>query len=124
MLPLSEGLHLLFCVLYNAVSENYSVQNSLWGEGSIASPKPIIEINTFDVAFFFRILALENIIKILTTGPRLHRRMKLFNMRVGVQANETNFIFLGGGGEDGGIAKCTHTHACTYTCMYACTCMC
>ena len=23
--PLSDGLHLLFCVLYNAVSENHSV---------------------------------------------------------------------------------------------------
>ena len=32
-LPLSEGLHLLFCVLYNVVSENHSVQNSPWGGG-------------------------------------------------------------------------------------------
>ena len=28
----------LFCVLYNVVSENYNVQNSLWG--SIASSRP------------------------------------------------------------------------------------
>ena len=45
-LPLSEGLHLLFCVLYNVVSENHSVQNSPWGgvggRGSIASSRPII----------------------------------------------------------------------------------
>ena len=34
-LPLSEGLHLLFCVLHNVVSENHSVQNSPW-----ASSKP------------------------------------------------------------------------------------
>ena len=41
-LPLSEGLHLLFCVLYNVVSENHSVQNSPWGGGgSIASSRPI-----------------------------------------------------------------------------------
>ena len=32
-LPLSESLHLLFCVLYNVVLENYSVQNSPWGGG-------------------------------------------------------------------------------------------
>ena len=32
-LSLSEGSHLLFCVLYNVVLENYSVQNSLWGRG-------------------------------------------------------------------------------------------
>ena len=32
-LPLSEGIHLLFCVLYNLDSENYSVQNSPWGRG-------------------------------------------------------------------------------------------
>ena len=31
-LPLSEDLH-LFCVLYNVVSENQSVQNSAKGEG-------------------------------------------------------------------------------------------
>ena len=42
-LPLSEGLHLLFCVLYNVVSENHSVQNSPWGGGgSIASSRPIM----------------------------------------------------------------------------------
>ena len=40
-LPLSEGLHLLFCVLYNVVLENHSVQNSPWGGGgSIASSRP------------------------------------------------------------------------------------
>ena len=40
-LPLSEGIHLLFCVLYNVVSENHSVQNSPWGGGgSIASSRP------------------------------------------------------------------------------------
>ena len=32
-LPLSEGYYLLFCVLYNLVSENHSAQNSPWGEG-------------------------------------------------------------------------------------------
>ena len=32
-LPLSEGYHLLFCVLYNVVSENHNVQNFPWGEG-------------------------------------------------------------------------------------------
>ena len=44
MLPLSEGSHLLFCVLYNVVSENHSVQNSPWGGGggSIASSRPRI----------------------------------------------------------------------------------
>ena len=37
-----NGQHLLFCVLYNAVSENHSVQNSPWGGGgSIASSRPI-----------------------------------------------------------------------------------
>ena len=42
-LPLSEGYHLLFCVLYNVVSENHSVQNSPWGGGgSIASSRPNI----------------------------------------------------------------------------------
>ena len=30
-LSLSEGYHLLFCVLDNVVSENRSVQNSPWG---------------------------------------------------------------------------------------------
>ena len=30
-LPLSEGQHLLFCVSYNVVLENHSVQNSPWG---------------------------------------------------------------------------------------------
>ena len=41
-LPLSEGLHLLFCVLYNVVSENHSVQNSPWGGGGyVASSRPI-----------------------------------------------------------------------------------
>ena len=41
-LPLSEGLHLLFCVLYNVVLENRSVQNSPWGGGgSIASSRPM-----------------------------------------------------------------------------------
>ena len=40
-LPLSEGLHLLFCVLYDVVSENHSVRNSPWGGGgSIASQRP------------------------------------------------------------------------------------
>ena len=40
-LPLSEGLHLLFGVLYNVVSENYSVLNSpCGGGGSIASSRP------------------------------------------------------------------------------------
>ena len=40
-LPLSEGLHLLFCVLYNVVSENHSVQKfPLGGGGSIASSRP------------------------------------------------------------------------------------
>ena len=34
-LPLSESSHLLFCVLYNVVSENHSVQNSPWGEGGL-----------------------------------------------------------------------------------------
>ena len=34
-LPLSEGLHFLFCVLYNVVSENHSVQNSPGGEGGL-----------------------------------------------------------------------------------------
>ena len=44
-LPLSEGLHLLFCVLYNVVSENHSVHNSPWGGGggSIASSRPKIQ---------------------------------------------------------------------------------
>ena len=43
-LPLSEGLRLLFCVLYNVVSENHSVQNSSWGGGgSIASSRPKYE---------------------------------------------------------------------------------
>ena len=47
-LPLSEGLHLLFCVLYNVVSENHGVQNSPWGGGgSIASSRPKDE-------YFFR----------------------------------------------------------------------
>ena len=32
-LPLSESLHLLFCVLYNVVSENHNIQNFPWGEG-------------------------------------------------------------------------------------------
>ena len=32
-LPLSEGLYLLFCVQYNAVSENHSVKDPPWGEG-------------------------------------------------------------------------------------------
>ena len=37
MLSLSEGIYILFCGLYNVVSENYSVRNSPWGEvGSIA----------------------------------------------------------------------------------------
>ena len=44
-LPLSESSHLLFCVLYNVLSENRSVQNSPWGGGggggSIASSRPI-----------------------------------------------------------------------------------
>ena len=42
-LPLSEGLHLLFCVLYNVVLENHSLQNSPWGggRGTIASSRPI-----------------------------------------------------------------------------------
>ena len=45
-LPLSEGSHLLFCVLYNVVSENHSVQNSPWGGGgSIASSRPNVTIN-------------------------------------------------------------------------------
>ena len=36
-LPISEDYHLLFCVLYNAVLENHSVQ---WGEaGSITSSR-------------------------------------------------------------------------------------
>ena len=40
-LPLSEGLHLLFCVLYNVILENHSVQNSPGGGGgSIASSRP------------------------------------------------------------------------------------
>ena len=41
MLPLSEGLHISFCGLYNVVSGNHSVRNSPWGEvGSIASARP------------------------------------------------------------------------------------
>ena len=32
-LPLSEGLHLLFSVLYNVASENHSVQNGGGGGG-------------------------------------------------------------------------------------------
>ena len=32
-LPLSECLHLLFCVLYNVVLENHSVRNSPLGGG-------------------------------------------------------------------------------------------
>ena len=32
-LPLSEGVHLLFFVLFNVVSENHSVQNFPWGGG-------------------------------------------------------------------------------------------
>ena len=32
-LPLSEGYHLLFCVLYNVVSENHNVQNFPLGGG-------------------------------------------------------------------------------------------
>ena len=40
-LPLSEGLHIPFCGLYNVVSGIPSVQNSPWGEvGSIASARP------------------------------------------------------------------------------------
>ena len=40
-LSLSEGLHLLVCVLYNVVIESHSVQNSnLGGGGSIASSRP------------------------------------------------------------------------------------
>ena len=39
-LPPSEGQHLLFCVLYNVVLENHSVQNPSWGRGSIASSRP------------------------------------------------------------------------------------
>ena len=30
-----RGLTSLFCVLYNVVSENHSVQNSPWGEGGL-----------------------------------------------------------------------------------------
>ena len=48
----------------------------------------LIEINNGQsislMLYFFRILALEKIVKILTTGPRLHMRMKLLNMGVGV----------------------------------------
>ena len=32
-LPLSEGLQLLFCVVYNVASENHSVQNLPGGGG-------------------------------------------------------------------------------------------
>ena len=35
MLPLSEGYSLLFCVLYNEILENQSVQNSPWEEGGL-----------------------------------------------------------------------------------------
>ena len=34
-LPLSEGLCISFCGLYNAVLENYSVQNPPYGEGGL-----------------------------------------------------------------------------------------
>ena len=37
-----RGLTFLFCVLYNVVLENHSVQNYPWGGwGSIASSRPI-----------------------------------------------------------------------------------
>ena len=40
-LPLSESLHLLFCVLYNVVSENIVYKISPGGGGgSIASSRP------------------------------------------------------------------------------------
>ena len=41
MLPLSEGLHISFCGLYNVVSGNYSLQNSPGVGGSIARSRPI-----------------------------------------------------------------------------------
>ena len=41
MLPLSDGLHISFCGLCYVVSGNYSLQNSPWGRGSIASSMPI-----------------------------------------------------------------------------------
>ena len=39
-----RGLTYFICVLYNAVLENHSVQNSPWGRGSIASPRPKWEL--------------------------------------------------------------------------------
>ena len=52
-LPLSEGLHLLFCVLYNVVLENHSVQNFPWGGGggSIASSRPSSYLIVFLLLF-------------------------------------------------------------------------
>ena len=53
-LPLSESLHLLFCVLYNVVLDNYSVQNSPWGGGgSIASSRPNTLYSTFKRKLIF-----------------------------------------------------------------------
>ena len=39
-LPLSEGLYISFCGLYNVVSGNHSVQDSPGGGGTIASARP------------------------------------------------------------------------------------
>ena len=48
-----RGLTPLFCVLYNVVLENHSVQNSPWGgRGSIASSRPITHVIFIFVLLF------------------------------------------------------------------------
>ena len=63
-----RGLNISFCGLFNVVSGNWSVQNSPWGRGSIASARPRELHFTFCVIWCYHVqhLITQKVYKIET----------------------------------------------------------